>query len=257
MKVMIRILTFALAALLLAFGTTAIAQDEPAGNIVEMWTFHVAKDNNAEFEEAMKAHVALRKEAGDPFHWETYTKHTGSLAGYYVRACCFTWADRDAYEGWYADNPQVAEHFQANVDPLVKGYEHDFEEMDFENSHWPPDSGPFRYVGVTTYKIAPGGWSAVSEAKRKLSQAGINEGWASDEHRWAWASSVNGHPSIALVVPFKNYADMAEPEPNFYQFLSEALGEDEVQALFEQFSSGTKGTHYEIYTHRPDLSMPE
>lgn len=257
MKAMIRILTLALAALLLASGTTAFAQDEPAGNIVEMWTFHVAKDNIAEFEEAMKAHVALRKEAGDPFHWETYTKNTGSLGGYYVRACCFAWADRDAYESWYADHPQVAEHFQANVDPLVKGYEHDFEETDFENSHWPEDSGPFKYVGVTTYKLAPGGWSAVSAARREISQAAINEGWASDENRWAWALSVNGHPSIALVVPFKNYADMAEPEPNFYQFLGEAIGEDETQALFEKFSSGTKGSHYEIYTYRPELSTPE
>lgn len=257
MKTMFKIVNLALAALLLASGTTAFAQDEPAGNLTEMWTFHVAKENNAEFEEAMKAHVALRKEAGDPFHWETYIKHTGSLKGYYVRACCFAWADRDAYDSWYADNPQVAEHFQANVDPLVKGYEHDFEEVDFENSHWPEDSGPFKYVGVTTYTVAPGGGPAFREARTKLSQAAINEGWASDEHLWSWISSVNGHPSIALVIPFKNYADMAAPEPNFYEFLSEALGADETQALFEQVSSNTKSTHYDIYTHRPDLSTPE
>lgn len=257
MKALIRIVNLALAALLLASGTTAIAQDEPAGNLTEVWTFHVAKDNSAEFEAAVKAHVALRKEAGDPFRWETYTRNTGSLGGYSVRACCFTWADRDAYDRWYADNPQVAEHFEANVDPLVEGYGHDFEEIDFENSHWPEDSGPVKYVGVTTYKFAPGGRSAVTEARSKMSQAALNEGWASDEHRWAWVSSVNGHPSIALVLPYKNYADMAEPEPNFYQFLNETLGQDETQALFEQFSSGIKSTHYEIYTHRPDLSTPE
>lgn len=257
MKTMFKFVNLALAALLLAFGNTAIAQDEPAGNLVEMWTFHVAKDNNAAFAEAMKAHLALRKEAGDPFRWETYTRNTGSLAGYYVRTCCFTWADRDAYESWEADHPQVAEHFQANVDPLVKGYEHDFEEMDFENSHWPADSGPFKYVGVTTYKIAPGGWRAFNSAKAELSRIAIDNGWASDEHRWAWSSSVNGHPSVSIAFPYADYADMASPDPSFFDFLSEHVGAEKAAELFQRMNSETKGSHYQIYSHRPDLSTPE
>lgn len=248
----------AVATVFLLIGANAFAQDEPPGNIAEMWTMHADPGAVTAFEAAFKEHVALRSENDDPYNWQVFVNHTGELRpSYYIRACCFSWADRDAYETWSEEHPQVMEHWQSNVAPHVKGYEHDFEEMDFENSHWPDGAASPKYVGVTTYKIAPGGWRAFNSAKAELSRIAIDNGWASDEHRWAWSSLVNGHPSVSIVFPYDDYADMTTPDPSFYDFLSEQVGAEKAGELFQRMNSATKGSYYQIYAHRPDLSMPE
>lgn len=248
----------ALATIFLLSGANAFAQDGPPGNIAEMWTMHVDPAAAEAFEEAFKAHLAVRTENNDPFNWQVFVNNSGKVGPtYYVRTCCFSWAERDAYETWNTEHPQVMEDWGANVAAHVKGYEHDYSEMDFENSHWPDSGDTPKYVGVTTYKLAPGGWRNFNSAKTELSRIAIDNGWANDEHRWAWSSSVNGYPSVSIVFPYDNYADMASPDPSFFDFLSEQVGADKAAELFQQMNSGTKGSYYTIYTHRPDLSMSE
>ena len=255
MKKIITIAKFAMASAFLMYGMSAFSQEEgPPGNIAEEWAFLADPAAIDSFEDAFKEHMALRKENNDPFHWDVFTSNTGDdLTAYYVRACCFAWGERDAYEGWYNEHPKVVEHWYANVYPHLKGHRHDFEEIDFENSHWPDDAPTPMFVGVTSYEIKPGQWQPVNAAKAEISQA-LLDGWATDGRIWAWVSSISGAPRMHLVVPFENYADMAQPDPTVYQFLSEKLGAEKSGALFQQFSGGTKGSTYEIYSHRPDLS---
>lgn len=246
-------------ALLLVVSPPTIAQEEPSGSMAEIWTVHVASNSVLAFEEAVKAHMAVRQEHGDPFHWETFIPHTGDdLFVYSFRTCCFAWADLDAYEKWAGDNPEVDAHWNENVHPHVTGYEHSYSEIDFANSHWPTEEeGPVRFVGVTTFKLKPGAEQAFNATKAELSQIALNNGWA-DDHHWAWVTSVNGKPRVGLVIPFSNYADMAPPEQSFAEFLSEQLGSAEAAgAKLAGFSEATYGSSYEIYTHRPDLSSPE
>jgi len=249
----------ALAMFLLIADGPVLAQEEmdgPPGNIVEMWVIHAS--DSAGFEEALKAHMPVRKANNDPYGWQTFTNGTGDdLNTYYIRHCCFSWNDRDAYDTWEAANPAVQEDWNSKVHPHVASYEHHFEEMDFENSYWPDGSEPVKFVGVTTYKIKADGWQAFNAAKDELSQIAINNGWASDGRRWAWVWSVDGKPTVGLAIPFENYADMTDPDPSYFEFLSGQIGPEEAAAKFEAFTAATRGSSYQIYTYRPDLSTPE
>ena len=243
---------------MLAVGT-ALAQEEmdgPPGNIVEMWVIHAS--DPAAFETAIKAHMPIRKANNDPFDWQVFTNGTGDdLKVYYFRHCCFAWNDRDAYDTWEESAAAVNEDWGKNVDPHVASYEHHFEQIDFENSHWPDGSEPVKFVGVTSYRIKPDGWQAFNAAKDELSQIAINNGWASDGRRWAWVWSVDGKPEVGLAIPYENYADMTDPDPSFFEFLSGQIGAEEAAAKFGAFTAATSGSRYDIYTYRPELSTPE
>ena len=137
----------------------------------------------------------------------------------------------------------------------MRSYEHHYSEVDFENSHWPEAEGDPAFVAVTTYHIKVGSWQAFNAAKADISQIAINNGWAEAGHAWGWTSAVNGPASVSLAIPESNYADLAGPDPSFFQFLSEHLGsEDEARAKFAALTDATKHITYEIYAHRPDLS---
>ncbi len=252
-------ITCSMLAILTAMSLTAmsaLAQDEAPGSIAEMWTVRVDFANQQAFEEAVKGYMALAKEMNSPEHWETYTKNTGDdFDAYYFRTCCFHWADRDAIEAWHDDNTALQEYWDANAEPHVSSYEHDFESIDFANSHWPDDMGEPKFVGVTTYKIKTGAGQQFSAVVEELSQIAKNHGWAEQGHEWAWVESINGKYTVGIAIPHANYADMEAPDPNFYQFLAEHLGSEEAAAAkFQAVNAATDGSYYDIYMHRPDLS---
>jgi hypothetical protein len=248
-------------ALLLTISFSATAQDDdgPPGQIAEVWVVSVSLENQPAFEEAFNNHMNVRKEAGDPASWQTFTNNTGdSLSTYFIRNCCFSWADRDAYDAWGEENPEVSADWNENVHSLVSNYGHHFSEVDFENSNWPDEGSEVKFVGVTSYRIKPGAGQQFDAAKNELSQIALNEGWAEAGHNWAWSSSVDGPTTVNLVIPHENYADMANPDPTFFQFLSQHLGSEEAAAeIFQRFTGATKGAEYTIYTHRADMSMSD
>lgn len=254
MKLKAIILATVVATLLTAL--PAMAQDDPPGNVAEMWTVYVDFENQPAFEEAVKGYMTLAKEMGGPQHWEAYRKNTGKdFHAYYFRSCCFTWAQRDEIDAWHEENPGLQENWNANAHPHVSGYEHDFETIDFENSHWPDDMGQPKFVGVTTYKVKHGASQQFSAIAAELSQIAKEHGWAEQGHEWAWVNSVNGKNTVAIAIPHMNYADMEMPDPTFYQFLAEHLGSEEAAAgKFEEINASTDGSYYDIYTHYPDLS---
>lgn len=247
-----------LVAILLSISTQAVAQDDaPTSGIAESWVMTVDMASQPAFEAAFKAHVAARAEAGDPASWQVYTSNTGnSLNQYFVRNCCFQWADRDAYDAW-AEESNIQADWNENVHPHVANYGHHFTLVDFANSNWPQGTEA-RFVGVTTYDIKPGSGQQFNAAMSELSQIAKNDGWAEAGNAWAWSSAIDGSNVVSLVIPHANYADMAPPDPTFYQFLSESLGSEEAASeIFQRFTGATSGSNYKIYTHRADLSMSD
>jgi hypothetical protein len=131
------------------------------------------------------------------------------------------------------------------------------ESTDYENSHWPQDgsaSGP--YFGVTTWKLKMNAGSGGRDARVKISQAAIESGWGDQGRQWLWISRIGGEPTLMLVNSFENYADMAPPEPNFYDFMSETMGKEELDALFQEFGSDFASADYTIWMYEEDLSTP-
>lgn len=245
------------ATMLMAVSMSAIAQDDgPTSGIAEAWVVTVDMASQPAFEEAFKAHVAVRAEAGDPANWQVYTDHTGDgMNTYYIRNCCSQWADLDAYEAWSQENSNVAADWGTNVHPHVTNYGHHYSMVDFANSNW-PEGTKYKFVGVTTYDIKAGSGQQFDAVKAELSQIARNEGWAESGNTWAWSSSIDGPNTVNLAIPHENYADMAAPDPTFFQFLSDHLGSEEAATeIFQRFTAATDGSSYKIYAHRPDLSM--
>jgi hypothetical protein len=242
--------------LLCVFPSLSIAADQPPP-IAEEWMFTVKQGQMSDFLAAVKEHGAVRSEHGDPRSWEVYRATLADgLNRVAIRYCCFNWADADAYDQWNRENPAVVEHWFANAAPHVEKTEHFFEETDWPNSHWNNDGGPYRFFAVTEFKIKAGNALDFDDARDKMSQIAINQGWANEDRSWIWSEIIGGAPKVFLVVPHENYASMAGGEKSFFSFLVEHMGSEEAaQGLLNQFSASTWGSTFQLWEHLPGLSM--
>ena len=236
----------------LLLAPTANAQDEDPPNIADLWIVTVDYPNSAAFEEAFKTHLAARTEAGDSRNWQTYTVVAGGeLDTYGVRYCCFNWADADAYAEWFQSSG-ILDHWNEHVAQYVDDYSHHFQYLDLDNSNWPEDPPDYRYFGVTSWQLKPGTTGTRRAAIKALSAVGKEHEWGLP---WSWQSSIGGDDTLSLVTPYANFADMEPPEQSFFEFATEHLGAEETARLFNEFGSSFWSSEYNIYEHRPDLSM--
>jgi hypothetical protein len=128
--------------------------------------------------------------------------------------------------------------------------------VDWSNSHWNEGADSSRLYGVTEWAIKGGHGAGFAAAREKMSQIAINQGWANTERNWAWMTTVGGRSTESIVIPYKNYADMAPGEESFFQFLSKHLGSEEAAGdLLKSLSAASWGSSYTVWEHRPDLSM--
>lgn len=245
-----------LAAALLLSGP-GLAQD--ASPLAELWITVPKAGHEQQFNEGLKNHMAFRSEQGDPWRWSVYTPLLGDdLGRIAVRSCCHTWADVDAYSEWLKENAAVGAHFGEHVAPHVEKYEHYFEEIDWANSHWNSEAGPYTYFAVTNFTLKAGQADEFHAAREKMSQIAINQGWADSTRSWLWATTIGGKPSVSVIVPYKNFAGMASAGEGFADFLARQLGSAEAAAqLMDQFSESTWGSEYQVWVHENSLSMPE
>lgn len=245
-------------AALLVFAPGAAAQDLPP-KLTEIWALEIEQGHGEAFRTAIEAHVELRQELGDPRSWQAYVPLLGdALNRFVVRQCCFEWADVDAYRKWDADHPQVGAHYLEHVAPHVASAAHYFETVDWANSHWSEAGGPYRLFAVTEFRVEPANSSAFDQARVKLSQIAIQNGWASDDHSWLWLSTIGGEPAQAIVIPHRDFAGLEGGRPSFAEFLAEHMGSPEMAAETMQSLMGAVGSiDYQIWEHQPELSMPE
>lgn len=230
--------------------TSLFAADDKQPSMAEMWVIEVKDGAMMNFENALKMHLKARKDAGDSRAWQVYTPHTGShMNRYYIRYCCFTWADRDAYAKWGNDN-KMAEHWTNNVAQYVSHMEHDYYWTDFENSTWPEGYMP-AYVGVRTWKMKPG--SNVDKSIKELSDLAKAMKW---DRQWAWVYSMTGKDRVEIVFPYDDFAGMEDPDPSFMEAAAKHLGsEAKVKEMFDNLSENFESSKYTLYQHRTDLSM--
>ena len=231
-------------------------EDAAPAPLSSVWFIIPKQGMEAEFAVAAAAEITARVAAGETREWQAYRVVVGhNMDAIQYRACCFNWADQDTHEAQDAELGLSAS-WGANVGPFVDHYHHYFERGDWENSHWPDEgtSGPL--YGVTSWDVKQGAGPASRQAREKLSQIGITEGWVSDENNWLWFTRIGGKPMLAIVSSFENYADMEAPEPSFFEFVMEKLGEEEAGALFSQFGSGFTSSDYTVWEYDASLSTP-
>jgi hypothetical protein len=244
------------AALMLPFGLLADSHEGAIerGPISDIWYVVPKRGMEAQFAEAMQAHVAFRAEAGETQGWQAYRVVAGhDISPIAFRKCCFEWADLDAYEAENAEKGLTA-NFNENVDQYVDHYHHYLERIDWENSNWPENDGPF--YRVTTWTVKQGAGPGTEEARKKLSDVALNQGWADADHNWVWLSRIVGKPITQIVSSYENYADMAPTEPSFFEFVTEKLGAEEAAAVFSNFGSGFTSADITIWKYDASLSTP-
>jgi len=233
----------------------ALAQAPPP--LAEMWMMVPKAGHAQELNDALKKHLDFRSEQGDPWRWDTYTPLLGEdLARVGVRSCCHSWADIDAYGEWSRSKPDVVANFNEHVAPHVEKYAHYYEEMDWANSHWNDKGDQYKYFAVTEFALKAGHAAEFHAARTQMSQIAIEQGWANDDRSWAWATMIGGKPTVAVVVPYENFASMEQKGEGFIDFLSRHLGSQEAAAgLMQKFSAATWSSDYQVWVHRAELSM--
>ena len=235
---------------LLLIPALCVAEDKPAQVISDSWTMVPKAGHAAEFKSALKAHLAYRVEKGDSRQWDTYVPVTGNqLNRYVVRSCCQPWAEQDSYQEWSQEN--LGNHFNENVHPHVESYAHNFSELDMDNSSW-GEGVDASFVGVTYWDIKSGKGAQANQSITAMSTLAKENNWP---RSWSWSYPVGGSSSVMLATPFKNYADMAPMEENFYQFAKKHLNEKKADEMFEKFNGSFSDSDYAIWRHDKELSM--
>ena len=243
------------AALLLPFGALA-EHHEAEPSLTDVWIMVPKQGMEAEFTEAAEAHMARRKEAGESRDWSAFRVAVGhNVNVVQFRACCFDWADQDAYLA--ADYQEsLGADWNENVHPYVDHYHHYIEEIDRENSHWEDGEateGP--YYGVTTWHWKEGAGPGPGEMRKKLSQIALEDGgWADSGRNWLWLSRTGGKPVLAIVSPYSSYADMEPPEKSFFDTVSESVGAEAAAEMFKTFGSGFSSSDYTVWEYDANLS---
>ena len=244
-------------ALLFSFNALADSHEEGPGAISDVWVFALKRGMEEEFTAAMQEHIADRKEMGEPRTWYGYRAEVGHHPGLIMyRSAPMSYADHDAYLS--ADLGEIGEAFNETVDPLVDHYHHYIDAYDWENSHWPDDdstAGPLFTEVVRKWR--PGGGYASNQARKKMSQVALNDGWAEKGYEWLWIDRTGGAPAQAIVFPNANYAGMAPTGEEFGAWFTEQMGSEEAAAeVFEAWLSGFSGIDVTIWRHDPSLSTP-
>jgi len=244
-------------ALLFSFGALADEHEEERGAISDVWIFKIKRGMEDEFTDAMKKHIAVRKEMGESRSWSAYRAEVGKHPGLIMyRSPPMSYADHDAYLA--QDFSAMGEDFNKNIDPLVDHFHHYIDTYDYKNSHWPDDEsteGPL--FTVVSRKWKPGGFGASNKAREKMSQIALNDGWAEKGYNWLWVSNTGGAPTQSIVFSRADYAAMAPTGDDFGAWLAEQVGSEEAASeIFNDWLSGFSSTDVTIWRHDPDISTP-
>jgi hypothetical protein len=235
-------------------GAVARAADEAPGKLTDTWIFWVKAGHQAAFEAGVKAHLAWRKSAGEPFTWNAYQPVVGDdLTHVVYRSGPHHWKDFDANNEWEAKTNSDAK-YNEQVAPHLDKVEHYISELDTEHSSW-TDNPDYKYFGVTMAELEPGTYGQVNEVLATIHTAVVTQKWPRS-YSIAWR--IGGRGGMMIVSPFKSFADMADPETPFLKVLGTALGsEDAAKAVFQRFGKSLESERYTVYMARPDLSTPK
>jgi hypothetical protein len=233
---------------------SASAADEAPGKLTDMWIFWVKPGHGAAFETAVKAHLAWRKSSGEPFQWNASQPVVGEdLTHYVFRSGPHHWKDLDDNVAWET-KANANQKFEEQVAPHVERYEHVIDEFEPQHSSW-TDSPDYKYFGVSVLQFKGGTRGQQEAALSTILAAAQAQKWS---RSYAVFRAIGGQEGMSIAVPYKSYADMAEPDPSFFQTVAKTLGsEGAAGAAFDSFGHTMKSATYTIYMARPDLSTPK
>jgi hypothetical protein len=259
--------TTALSAVLLVLAslacTSALAADTPSKaaveaprNVASVWVLWPHRGHGADLEAAMKQFVAWRREQGEPTRWQVWVPVVGTdLNHYVVRSGDHAWSDHDTLSEWSRTHKAGAK-YASDLAPHVRDEQHFYSVSDTKRSHWQPmKPGEMRYVAVTSYRFKGGTRPVVNEVLEKVHEAVTAAQWP---YAYGIDYTMGGKGSMTVVVPMRNMADMADPDPELMEVLADSMGSKAAaEDLMARFGAAIEDREFAVYMHRPDLSSPE
>ncbi|MCZ7652675.1 MAG: hypothetical protein M5U13_16490 [Thermoanaerobaculia bacterium] len=244
----------ALFALALLMPVLAAGEEAAPGKVADIWVFWPKAGQEAQFETAVKEHVAWRKASGDPFRWTAFVPVVGTDMTHYVfYSGGHHWKDLDTQDAW-AKGAKAGAKFAEQVGRFVERYEHELSELDDKHSRW-KESEEYRFFGRSVLQLRPGAYGEMLEALGKVHKAATDGDWPFS-YSVSW--KIGGEGGMAVVYPYKSWADMADPETPFMKVLASSVGsEEEAKKVMEQLNRSFESSVYTIYELRPDLSTPK
>ena len=240
--------------LLAAFWLSLFSQSlfAQANNLAKIYFVNVKSGHGAEFVAALKEHVEWRKQASDPWTWSVYQIVNGqNLGDFVIRSGGHTWADLDSYEEFLAKG---AVEFNKNVGPHIESTSNTITAVDTTNINWYPNNDDVNLISVITYHLKPGHERAFTQAINKYHTA-IKENNRETYYAFAWNVNGGSGPSVSLVLPYKNWAEMQGPDESLRTFMERVLGSEEAQQLSDEFNSTYHTRESSVLRLRRDLSV--
>jgi hypothetical protein len=238
---------------LVVLGVAVPAGQATAQNVARTYWFTPAPGKTAVFEQALKAHAAWRKQAGDPWSWEIYQVVNGDRLGTFVaRSGGHAWADLDAYDSGFG--PRGSERFGADVAPHLSSETSLLTVVDTAHMILPDKPEGYAMVEMVVYHLKADQVQAFDRAIDQIHKAIVASKWPV---HYAWEMPVNGGrgEDRYLAIFHPDWASFEPIQPSMDAMLSEQLGKDEAMKLFQTIT----GTYWETTTmvlrYRPDLSI--
>ena len=246
--------TLSMVGLAISLSGLAVAQ-EPEANIAIGYDLDVKMGHQAEFEAAIKEQVSWYHRNNETWSWHTWQWVTGENSGGYVfRSPGHTLADFDRRS---ERTSRAREQFLEVVGPHLNSIEGAMGAVQTKISDWPEDLGEVPLVTVYRYQVHYGMAQEFEHAITKIHEAIQEANWGI---KYAWVAKMNGGelPTYVLVIPHKNFQDMAPPDKPFWKMLDEQVGRTESDALRAALLKCVREQTSGLALFRADLSyMPD
>ena len=247
-----RIMLVVAALALLVGMSSAVAQDtEKKGNIAQVVMITPKEGQGKALEAAITEYHKFMGTKPGSLRWQWYSVETGEDTGkYLVRTGDHEWADFDAKHDW---DEESAAKFASLVMPKIENAQRMFTRTDDELGIWPESMEGYTLFSVTHWYPKPGQRGAFFDDLTKIDKTLKANGFPMP---YAVIHNVSGGEGnmVALVVPYKNYADMEPKKPSFMDVMTKVMGEDEAKAFRDHWGSTFKTGKNFLLRYLPEAS---
>lgn len=233
-----RIMLVVSALALLFSMSVAVAQDtEKKGNIAQVVIITPKEGQGKALEAAITEYHHFMGTKPGAFRWQWYAIVTGEDTGKYLaRTGNHDWADFDATHDW---DDESGAKFSSLVMPHIDNIVASFTRTDDELGIWPESMEGYNLFSVTRWHVLPGQYGAFMDHLRKIDTTLKANDFPTPYGIIHNVSGGHGN-SLALVIPRKNFADMAPKEPSFMDLMKKTMGDDEAEKFVANWGSTYK-----------------
>lgn len=249
-----KILMLMMAFFILAPTASTDEGEKEKGKLAYNYEMTVKSGQEKQFEAALKKQVAWYTEHNDQWSWHAWQWVTGPHFGQFVfRSPGHHWADMDARSEL---SPKAYAHYLEVVSPHVKSISSSIEMWLEDISNWSEDYGDVPFVTVYTFHLKYGKSREFHNVLERIHKTVTTAGWP-ESFGWITPISGNEMPLYILVIPHKNWSDMAEPENPFWKMMEKTAGRAEADSIREGLIDCVEKQTSALAEFRRDLSyMP-